>query len=62
MNCPLCLKCILSDAQKAAMWRFMDDQVRAEWLHMLMCMRALVIWQAVQLCSMIHAAQPCPLM
>jgi hypothetical protein len=28
MNCPLCLKCILNDAQKANMWRYLDDQVR----------------------------------
>jgi hypothetical protein len=27
ITCPLCLKCILSDEQKAAMWRLMDEQV-----------------------------------
>jgi hypothetical protein len=30
MNCPLCLKCILNDTQKANMWRYMDDTVGSQ--------------------------------
>jgi hypothetical protein len=29
ITCPLCLKCILSDGHKEAVWRHLDEQVRA---------------------------------
>jgi hypothetical protein len=30
ITCPLCLKCILTEGQKASVWRSIDEQVRRQ--------------------------------